>query len=554
MKKKCLFATIFLSICCAFIFAGCSFGNPVKSIGFLNENEIVIEIGKFDYNDYKILVTYTNGKTEELTLTEDMISTYEKLKFYQEGQQTVNIEYMGRSCKMQINVKRATLENIVLKNKTVTYSGEPYKMEVEGDIPADVVVRYPNGNTFTNAGTYDIKATCYGDNYTTKELSATLTIKKANYDLSNIKFEDATFNYDKTPKAISINGELPEGVSVSYKIGEKKGNSETNVGEYTVVASFTSKNINYEQIPDKTATLTIKKAKFAEFDLNFANKNETYTGHSYSIEADLTKVPNGVSAYYTIQKIKNAKGENVDSAEAEGNSAVLAGTYIVRVNFVIADIANYESIEPKTATLVIDRAVYVLENAYMYSNSVVYDGTEKSIALSGENATEKVDLPFGVDVSYSYRQIKDELGNELTREALPGNAVIDAGTYEIVAHLTSTNENYKEIEDISAILEIKQAEYKNVAVSMYNLSVVYDGLEHFIEATVSNLPNTVTIVYTIKKTANANGEVIENPIEQEGNSATEVGTYEISATFVDSNKNYVEISSITATLVISEVE
>lgn len=561
MKKACLFLSMLINICCMFIFAGCSANSSIKSISFSDTGEaVVIELGKFNYDDYKININYSNGKSEEMTLTEDMISLNDKLKFYQVGDQTITITYKNFNCEMKFKVQRAKLNNIEFEDKTVVYNGNPYTMEVQGNIPADVKVRYPNGNTFTNAGTYEITAICYGDNYETKELSATLTIEKAEFDMSNIKFEDATFVYDKNPKSISITGNLPEGVTVEYKIGDKKTNSETNAGRYEVIASFVSKNANYKQISEKKAILMINKANFANFDLSFNDKNVTYTGHENSIQADLKNIPNGVSTYYTIQKIKNAKGERVDGLIESGNSAVMAGTYIVRLNFNVSDTENYEDIEPRTATLVIDRAVYSIDKAFMYSKSVTFDKTAKSILLSGESDGLQPVLPFGVEATYSIKMIKDASGKEIDGEVLDGNSATNAGTYEVYAHLTSSDENYKEINDIIGILEIGQAEYKGLNLTMNNLTVDYDGEEHSISVSFSDTPevvaimNTVTITYTIRKTKTASGETIENSSAVAGNSATETGTYEIVVYFENSDKNYSEISSIMAELVISEVK
>lgn len=325
-----------------------------------------------------------------------------------------------------------------------------------GGVPSDVTVRYPNGNTFVSAGTYEVTAICYGDKYETKELVATLTIEKAVYDMSGVSFDDAEYVYDKSAKSVSIDGSLPDGVTVEYKIGDQKGNSKVNAGEYTVVASFSSKNSNYEKIADMSATLKINKAKFADFDLEFENKSVVYSGQSYKLEADLTSLPNGVTTNYTIQKIKNAKGENVDESVASGNQATQAGAYVVNLNFVVADTENYENIQSKSATLFIERAVYNLDSIYMYSESVDYDGSEHSITLSGETIGSQPNLPFGISVSYTIKQIKDENGNAVDGAVSDGNSASKVGTYEITAHLTSTDENYYEIDNIAAILIISE--------------------------------------------------------------------------------------------------
>lgn len=201
-----------------------------------------------------------------------------------------------------------------LKVKTATYTGSAITMEVEGYIPADVTVRYPNGNSFVNAGTYNVTAICYGDNYETLELSATLIIVKTSYDTSGITFADATYTYDKGYKSISVKGDLPTGVSVSYKINGNSGNSAVNAGTYSVVASFTSTNSNYDAIPDMSATLTINKADYSSVSVTMEDLTVTYDGTSHTLEASNIRVPSGVSTSYSIKRIKDATGANVEES------------------------------------------------------------------------------------------------------------------------------------------------------------------------------------------------------------------------------------------------
>lgn len=83
----------------------------------------------------------------------------------------------------------------------------------------------------------------------------TWTINKAVYDMSGVTFENATVTYDGNEQSLAIEGDLPDGVTLSYS-----ANSQTNAGTYTVTAMFTGDADNYEIIPDVTATLTINKA------------------------------------------------------------------------------------------------------------------------------------------------------------------------------------------------------------------------------------------------------------------------------------------------------
>lgn len=556
MKKNRLILLIMVGICCVLTFAGCTFSDSIKSISFsAGEQAVSVEIGKFNFEDYSITLAYKNGKTKDIPLEEDMISEYDKLKFYQVGLHTLTISYRNCKCEMKIDVKRNGLENLVFEDKKVTYDGKEHSLEVEGNIPADLKIRYPSGNSFINAGTYVVTAVCYGDNYETKTLVATLEIEKAKYDMSGVKFENATFEYDGSPKSVKIEGTLPDDVTVEYKIDGEKGNSKINAGKYDVVAIFSSKNANYAKITEKTAQLCINKKKFRNFDIAFEDKNVVYDGSEFSIEADLGSVPNGIkNTFYSIMKIKDAKGNLIEQPNLENskNSAVYAGTYVVYLNFEVADLVNFEEVQPKSATLHIARAVYNLGGVFMYGNSVTYDGTEKSISLSGEIPGSAYSLPYhGIEVSYSTRKIKDKNGNSDIQDLGNVNSAVNVGTYEVSAHFSSSDENYEEIDDIVGLLEILVAERKNMKLSFLDLTVDYDGEEHSISVSYSYLPETVTITYEIKKIKNSAGEsVTESAIQ--GNSALEAGTYEIYAVLEDSDENYAS-TSLTAVLTISEV-
>ena len=108
---------------------------------------------------------------------------------------------------------------------------------------------------FTEIGTYTltISVTDSVGNFTTRTFI--INVEKANYDMSNITFEDVEFVYDGTEKAILISGELPEDVTVSYS-----QNKLTNAGEIIVIATFSGDYSNYNAIEPMTAKLTIKKA------------------------------------------------------------------------------------------------------------------------------------------------------------------------------------------------------------------------------------------------------------------------------------------------------
>ena len=101
-------------------FVACKEEVRAKSIslnGYSSEHPLEIGMGKFFYNGYSVTITYDDGETEELALTEDMISETDKLKFYQEGKNSITLTYKGAETSVEINVARNQFsENIQLND------------------------------------------------------------------------------------------------------------------------------------------------------------------------------------------------------------------------------------------------------------------------------------------------------------------------------------------------------------------------------------------------------------------------------------------------------
>lgn len=459
MKKKGFIAILIICAAALFaaVFAACSQQNNVRSVsvrGYDAENPPVVAMGNFDYGKYDLDVTYNTGKTEILTLTEDMISEADKLKFYKDGRQTLSISLGGASCDFTVNVQRNAFSGLTLPDVTEVYSGKPVTVEVSGDVPADANVIYPNGNSFINAGVYDVTAVVYGDIYQTTSLRSTITIQRADYDCSGLKFEDKTFVYDNTPKSLQVEGDLPDGVNVTYEIGGKQSSSATDAGEYTVTAKFVSGNGNYNPLPPMQATLTIQKASYI-IGATLLDASAVYDGAEHSIALN-GKLPQGVQAAYTVKMIKNSAGEDVTDTERSGNGAVDAGVYEIKASFTLPDPRNFEEIQPLTATLVIDRAAYDVSGVFLYSISVKYDGDEHSVNLQGQVPGSAAELPEGVEISYTITKIKDGAGNPVEGELKEGNGAIEAGTYEVRVSFAHSNANYREIDGLSALIIIEE--------------------------------------------------------------------------------------------------
>ncbi len=264
---------------------------------------------------------------------------------------------------------------------TAIYDGQSHTILVNG-LP-DGVTATVEEKTCIDVGEYPLNIHFKGDS-TNYELiddqTVTLTIQKS--DLTGISFESATYTYDGTAKSLAITGTLPDGVSVSYE-----NNNQTNAGEYTVTAKFTTSG-NYNNLPDMQATLTIEKATVE--GVSFTGATYTYDGTAKSLTI-AGELPDGVSVSY------------------ENNDQTNAGEYTVTAKFTVN--GNYNAIADKTATLVIQKAG--IQGISFAGATYTYDGTAKSLAITGE-------LPDGVSVSYE------------------NNDQTNAETYTVKAKLTLT--------------------------------------------------------------------------------------------------------------------
>ncbi len=343
------------------------------------------------------------------------------------------------------------ITGVTFEDLTVTYNGTEYEIKITGEenLPEGVTVQYTN-NKGTNADTYNAVAILSGEGYVTKTLRATLTIEKADIDLSEIAFEGATFTYDGTEKKIEISGieNLPEGVTVQYT-----NNKGTNADTYNATVTFKSNNYNEATL---TATLVIEKATFT--DISFDNATFTYDGNEKELTlTGIENLPEGATVQYT------------------DNKATEIGNYVAKVK---VSAPNYNDFTA-SASLIINAEVVPdkeITGVTFEGATFTYDGTEKEIKISGT-------LPEGVTVQYT-----DSKGT-------------DVGVYNAVAILSG--EGYV-TKTLRATLTIEKADIDLSEVTFEDLTVTYDGTEKEIKITgEENLPEGVTVQYTNNKGTNA---------------------------------------------------
>ncbi|MDD5822941.1 MAG: BspA family leucine-rich repeat surface protein [Firmicutes bacterium] len=353
------------------------------------------------------------------------------------------------------------------------YDGSAKRVQLV-NLPEGVEASY-FGNVATGAGTYEarVKLTAKdGDNFNSPVISSCKwRILKADHDMSRVcwDYREGSFTYDGTPKSIELLN-LPAGVSATYT-----GNSEVKAGNYVAEACFSvddAKNFNVPYVEKCRWNIARDTYDMSGVSWNYSEA-KTYDGREKSIE--LINLPDGVSASYS------------------GNAAVAAGDYNASAKLLV-DTENYETPTVADCRWTILKAdPNVSSISWNYADSFVYDGLQKSVALTG--------IPQGMTVSYA------------------GNQAKSAGTYTAEAFITmddSANYNTPVIEPIEWRIDKADYDMSRIAWNVAD-SYVYDGRAKTISLT--GLPEGLTPMY-------------------KDHSATNAGTYSASVSFKYDRKNY----------------
>ena len=418
-----------------------------------------------------------NGQTEVGTYTVTASFIIENDNYYPIEDMTATLT-ITEPAEEELGVD---LSGISFGGATYTYDGEVKSLAIEGELPEGVTVNYTN-NDKTDAGTYIVQANFFydGEELTEKSLRAKLVIERAEVDLSAISFAGATVIYDGAAHSIKIEGTLPDFVTVEYI-----NNAQTLPGTYTVTARFDAGN-NYKAPADMQATLKILSYISDLSGITFGSDTVIYDGAAHSL-AVAGVLPEGITVEYV------------------GNGQTDIGTYTVTAKLYYYGI--YVEGSDLSATLKITKTPIDMSGVSFESKSFVYDGTEKSIFISGV-------LPEGVTVEYL------------------GNGQSAAGEYTVIARFTvADTEHYAPIDDMTATISISRANIDLSGVSFSGASFEYDGTYRSIEIT-GELPEGVEVRYF-------------------GNVKREVGVYTVIASFYDYG-TYIEGADLGATMTIEK--
>ena len=316
-----------------------------------------------------------------------------------------------------------------------TYDGTEKSVHLVG-LPEGLVPCY-SGNTATGAGTYYAVATFQYDVVHYNEpgaLSCSWSIDKGYYDLSGVKWAYPTaFTYDGTEKSVQLTG-LPEGITAIYS-----NNTATEPGNYTATVTFEYDEQNYNRptvLPSVSSIYWyIYKRTFDMSGVQWDYTDAfTYDGTEKAIR--LTGLPEGLTAVYT------------------GNTATEPGSYYASVTFQYDAACFYAPASVSGCYWYINKITFDMSGvAWDYTDPFVYDGTEKSIQLTG--------LPEGLTPVYT------------------NNTATEPGSYFALVTLQYDSAHYNRPSSVSScIWYINKATYDLSGVTWdYDEPFVYDGTE-----------------------------------------------------------------------------
>ncbi|MBO4554612.1 MAG: hypothetical protein J5713_02410, partial [Clostridia bacterium] len=271
--------------------------------------------------------------------------------------------------------------------------------------------------------------------------------------------------------------ELPQGFTWEEPLTTLVGEVGSHVFHVTFTPEDTSK---FQTVTGIEVTVTVSKGTPQPSTL--ATLNAVY-GQTLANIA-LPTVPGGTLAWQ----------------EPQTTSVGNAGEHVFHVVFTPTDSINYNVVRDIPVTVAVAKADYDMSGVTLSGGQFTYDGTAKSLAISGQ-------LPEGVTVEYE------------------NNGKVNAGTYEVVARFTG-DANHNAPAELHANIVILKADIQGL--SFVNSTVTYDGGSHSLQ--VSGLDAGMNVVY-------------------QGNSGTNVGTYDFTATVSKENFNDVVLY---ATLTISK--
>ncbi|MDE5756772.1 MAG: DUF5050 domain-containing protein [Clostridia bacterium] len=194
------------------------------------------------------------------------------------------------------------ITGITFSDLTVTYDGNSHSVEIAGNLPQGVSVKYQDAQK-TDAGSYNATATLSGDGYNSLVLNAKLVIEKAQFE--GITFPSIKEEYNGLAHAVEVVGQRPENTTVTYSCKEDPNvsNAPVETGTYTIVATLTNPNynmFNIETTVEVTASENERHIVYADGKLYFANALDSDKLYYYTAQDGVTKISSDVPYNFAV--------------------------------------------------------------------------------------------------------------------------------------------------------------------------------------------------------------------------------------------------------------
>ena len=379
----------------------------------------------------------------------------------------------------------------------------------------------------THVGTVTVSAViAETENYNETTLSAvTITVDKAEYDLSAYKFESRTETYDpdSTQRIVITGGALPSGLTAIYTYNGQSVASVRDAGTYTVRATFAVDDEANYKVPDPwEATLTINKAAP---NINVAGVKTQYAYTSYE-----QTVAGGASVNSSSeQTVKYAN--NIFTTVAEGNG--------LKVRVYVEESANYAAAE-KEVEITVTKAKLdlkwsggagVYEPGVLHTSTLTIDTSGTNVPLYNDRAAiTNATIASNVTIRYTKNG-----GNLVTTAINHGNYAPKISAFPTAEPFC--NYDYEIVND-GYSFEVSKATV--TGISFNDKTVTFNDKTHKIEIE-GTLPEEVSVEYNINGTTTAfNG--LRN-VEYQGNTVVAV---KVDAVFSCATENYVLPETLTA--------
>jgi len=287
---------------------------------------------------------------------------------------------------------------------------------------SDLSVEYLNGECF-RFGDSSVRIS-----YGSVGYDLAVSVKKAIYDISGIKFQNASVMYNGEARGLDYTGTLPIGLDKIELKAQVEGFG-VDVGEYTLRLVFSSESVDYDLPDPLIANLVI-----IPLSCNAVWEN---TGLIYNASHQSPK-----AFFY------DEDGRKIELEIRGGRTN--AGNYTADA---YCHDNNYH-IENASVNFVIHKADYDMSEVRWSRSDFIYDGREKEVYLIG--------LPSGVSVvGYT-----DNKGTE-------------AGEYTSYVNIKYDGLNYNQPLISPYKWSIEKADYDLTGFDFYDTEVVYDGNVHY---------------------------------------------------------------------------